>query len=92
MSSRPLFSITWPSREGVATYLFLIAVVWSVPASPTVGPWGGIGLCAGGLGGAAVALAYWRERTQETQQPRLHGFGTALLGLGAFFWGLAALL
>jgi len=76
----------WPALEGVAAYLFLIVVVWSAPAAPTVGVLGGIGLGAAGLGGATLALAYWRERTEEAQQPRLHGLGTALLMLGALGW------
>lgn len=81
---------TWPAREALATFLFLIAVTWSAPDLSTAQPllWTGLGLA--GAGGLAAANAYLLERLRENQQPVLHGIGTGLVGAAAVAFALIA--
>lgn len=92
-SERPLLvtSISWPALEGAVAYLFLITVAWSVPDTAPLGVLVWSGFLTTGIGGASVALAYWRERSHEAQQPHLHGIGVGGMVLGILAIALSAL-
>lgn len=81
--TKTMTQTTWPAREGLATFLFFIAVTWSVPDISMAQPllWTGLGLA--GAGGLAASAAYLLEHLRENQQPILHGIGTGLVGAGA---------
>lgn len=81
---------TWPPREGLAIFLFLIAPTWGAPDLSIAHPllWTGLGLA--GAGGLAAMAAYVLERLRENQQPVLHGVGTGLVGAAAVAFALIA--